>query len=80
MRYKLLVSHQRGWGTSYAPYTDIKHQFAGLLQLSYTHKKTKGWNFSLAGAFDKGNLFGDNWGVQIGVTKSGELLNLTNKR
>lgn len=79
LRYKLLVSHQRGWGTSYAPFTDIKHQFAGLLQLSYTHKKTKGWNFSLAGAFDKGNLLGDNWGVQIGVRKSGELLNLSNK-
>ena len=50
-----------------------------MLQLSYTHQKTKGWNFSLAGAFDKGNLIGDNWGVQIGVRKSGELLNLSNK-
>lgn len=74
LRYKLLVSHQRGWGTSYAPYTDIKYQFAGLLQLSYTHKKTKGWNFSLAGAFDKGTLIGDNWGIQIGVRKSGILV------
>ena len=79
LRYKLLVSHQRGWGTSYAPYTNIKHQFATMLQLNYTHEKVKGWNFSLAGAFDKRNLFGDNWGVQIGVSKSGELLNLSKK-
>ena len=71
LRYKLLLSHQRGWGISYAPYTDIKHQFSTILQLSYTHSKTKGWNFSLAGAFDKGNLIGDNWALQIGVRKCG---------
>ena len=47
-----------------------------MLKLSYTHKKVKGWNFSLAGAFDKGNLIGDNWAVQIGVSKSGVLLDL----
>ena len=79
LRYKLLVSHQRGWGTSYAPYTNIKHQFSTMLQLSYTHEKVKGWNFSLAGAFDKGNLIGDNWALQFGVSKSGELLNLSKK-
>lgn len=79
LKYKVLASHQRGWGTSYAPSIDIKHQFSAMLQLDYTHNKTKGWNFSLAGAFDKGTLFGDNWGVQIGVRKSGELLNLSKK-
>lgn len=79
LKYKVLASHQRGWGTSYAPSIDIKHQFSAMLQLDYTHNKTKGWNFSIAGAFDKGTLFGDNWGVQIGVRKSGELLNLSKK-
>ena len=79
LKYKVLASHQRGWGTSYAPSINIKHQFSAMLQLNYTHNKTKGWNFSVAGAFDKGTLFGDNWGVQIGVRKSGELLNLSKK-
>jgi hypothetical protein len=50
-----------------------------MLQLSYTHEKVKGWNFSLAGAFDKGNLIGDNWALQFGISKSGELLNLSKK-
>ena len=50
-----------------------------LLQLNYTHPKAKGWNFALAGALDRGTLIGNNWGVQIGVSKSGELLNLNKK-
>ena len=73
LQYRILAGHQRSWGTHYAIFTHIAHEFSTLIDLNYQPKKWKGWNFNLAGAFDKGTLFGDNWGIQIGIRKEGIL-------
>ena len=73
LKYRVLAGHQRGWGTPFVPFTHIAHEFSTLIDFDYQPKKLKGWNFNLAGAFDKGTLFGDNWGIQIGIRKEGIL-------
>ncbi|MEG1642883.1 MAG: capsule assembly Wzi family protein [Bacteroidales bacterium] len=73
LRYRALVSHQRGWGTPYVPSTGIAHEFSALLEFKYAPPKLSLWQFLLSGAIDRGTLFGDNWGVKIGVKKSGIL-------
>ncbi len=73
LSYKILAGHQRGWGTGYVPFTHIKHEFSALADFHYQPKKIKGWSFCFSGAFDKGTLFGDNWGIQIGIQKKGSL-------
>ncbi|WP_055097738.1 capsule assembly Wzi family protein [Gabonia massiliensis] len=73
LKYRVLAGHQRGWGTPFVPFTHIAHEFSTLIDFDYQPKKLKGWNFNLAGAFDKGSLFGNNWGIQIGIRKEGIL-------
>ncbi|MCH5327792.1 MAG: hypothetical protein J1E02_02130 [Coprobacter sp.] len=73
LTYRVLVGHQRGWGNPYVPFTHISHEFSTLIDFDYRPKKWQGWKFNLSGAFDKGTLFGDNWGIQFGVRKEGTL-------
>lgn len=73
LSYKILAGHQQGWGTGYLPFTHITHEFSALAEINYRPEKIKGWTFRLSGAFDKGSLFGDNWGIQIGIRKEGLL-------
>ncbi len=74
LKYRVLASYQKGWGTPYAPSIDILHEFSALLELKYTPQQLSGWDFVLSGAIDAGTLYGDNWGIRIGVKKSGTLI------
>lgn len=74
LKYRALASYQKGWGTPYAPSTDIMHEFSAMLELKYTPQQLAGWDFTLSGAIDAGTLYGDNWGVRIGVRKTGTLI------
>ena len=72
-RYKVLASYRTSWGSLQLPLADTQHDLSGLLECHYTPAKLAGWSFSLSLAGDKGKLYGDNWGVAIGIKKSGIL-------
>lgn len=80
LRYRLLVSHQRGWGTPCVPSTGIMHELSTMLEFKYAPPMLSGWQFMISGAVDRGTLFGDNWGVKVGVQKSGTLYPWKNKK
>ncbi|MBQ8423470.1 MAG: hypothetical protein IJY36_04350 [Coprobacter sp.] len=72
--YRLLTSIQRGWGNSYIPFTEVKKEFSLMLEARYNPRQLKGWQFTAGFAIDRGTTFGDNWGLQFGIRKSGRLL------
>ena len=72
-RYKMLASYRTSWGSLQFPLADTQHDLSGLLECHYIPAKLQGWSFSLSLAGDKGKLYGDNWGVAIGIKKSGIL-------
>lgn len=72
-RYKLLASYRISWGSLQLPLADTQHDWSGLIECRYTPAKLRGWSFSLSLAGDLGDLYGDQWGVAIGIKKSGIL-------
>lgn len=72
-RYKLLASYRTSWGSLNLPLADTEHDFSGLIECHYTPAKLPGWDFSLALTGDLGELYGNNWGVSIGIKKRGIL-------
>ena len=72
-RYKVLASYRTSWGSLELPLADTEHDLSGLLECHYTPAKLAGWTFSLSLAGDLGKLYGDQWGVAIGIKKSGIL-------
>ena len=72
-RYKLLASYRTSWGSLQLPLADTEHDLSGLLECRYEPAKLAGWSFSLSVAGDYGKLYGNQWGVAIGIKKSGIL-------
>lgn len=68
--YRLLLTYSRSWGTSYIPTKNIKNQLSSLIECSYIPKKLDGWVFSGALAYDKSSMVGDNFGLQLKMSKS----------
>lgn len=68
--YRVLTSLTNTWGTSYFPSTSIKKNYALLTEISHAYK---GWSFKANFAIDRGDLYGNNTGGAIAVSKSGEL-------
>jgi len=69
--YRLLITQMYAWGRMYAPFLERKNDFSSLLECNYESPKWKGWKIGMQLAFDAGNLYGDNWGCSIKVSKSG---------
>ena len=71
LSYRTMVTYQNGLGTYDLPFTRMKHYFGFLTEASY--QLPKGWKVKGAYAMDFGHLLGENWGVQVTVSKSGFL-------
>lgn len=71
--YKVLASYRTSWGSMQLPLADTQHDLSGLIECRYTPVKLSGWTFSFSLAGDYGKLYGDKWGVSIGIKKSGIL-------
>lgn len=72
-RYKVLASYRTSWGNLFLPLADTEHDLSGLIECLYTPEKLPGWSFSVSLAGDLGELYGNQWGVAIGIKKSGIL-------
>lgn len=73
LRYRILFSHSRNWGTYGDPYVDVKKNTSALAEIKYSPAKLKGWQFSGSLGMDQGDLLGHSVGGMITVCKSGLL-------
>lgn len=69
MDYRLLVSRSNNWGTYDIPFTEIKHCTSGLMELTFRPEFMKKWSITASFAFDKGKLYGNNYGGMITITR-----------
>ncbi len=73
INYRFLLSWEEGLGTYRKPFTKKKHQTSILAEATYTPscKKWQGWSATLALGLDRGKIIGDNFGLNLKVTKRG---------
>ncbi len=71
LKYRLLASYRVSWGTYDMPTPVPLYDTSGMIECIYSPSKLSGWNFTLSLAGDTGTLYGDTWGVSIGIRKNG---------
>ena len=71
LEYRLLLTKSNNWGTYSHPFTEIKENIAGMIELTYSPKSLKGWNVRASLAFDNGNLHGNSTGGMVSISKRG---------
>lgn len=78
MRYRLLGAWRESFGTPMEPAPEKRHATSLSIQASYEMPRVKGLAFSAQIAFDTGSLYGNNYGLMIGVSYDG-LINFRHK-
>ncbi len=71
LRYRVLFSTSRNWGTYGTPFDDIRTNWNGLAEVTYAPSNWKGWSFTLSGAADAGNLLNRSVGCMLKICKKG---------
>ena len=71
LHYRLLATMQKGWGTYELLYPDPRKNFSMMGEVSY--QLPKGWTIRGAVAFDSGEIYGSQQGLQLTVSKRGLL-------
>ncbi|GHT54229.1 hypothetical protein FACS189451_06020 [Bacteroidia bacterium] len=69
--YRMLFTQMYAWGRMYIPFLNRKNNFSTLLECTYAPEKWNGWKIGVQFAFDRGNLYGDNFGGSVKISKSG---------
>ena len=67
LNYRLLLTKSNNWGTYSIPFTEMKKNTSGLFELTF--KPNKAWNIKASFAFDSGELYGNNYGGMITVSR-----------
>lgn len=71
--YNFKFSYVRSWGTYLYPTPNIMHSYNAALQVNYHPAKLKGWAAGIGIGIDRGALYGNNFGANIAISKSGWL-------
>ncbi len=69
--YRILLTHSNNWGTYSKPFKDIKKDTSGLFELTFKPNIPGNWTISTSFAFDKGELYGNNYGGLLTIRRSG---------
>lgn len=72
-QYRILGSYRKSWGTIFIPALEKRHSLSALFETSYAVKRTPGLAFTFQIASDRGNLYGNNFGVLFSIRYSGLL-------
>ena len=72
--YRTLFTGMYGWGTMSTPFLKRKDNFSSLIECIYKPKRQKGWQIGLQAAFDTGDLYGDNFGCSLEISKEGVII------
>ena len=65
--WRILATYTRHWGTYDVPFDYVKKQFCGMIEVNFSPKSLKRWDFRLAGAIDRGQYPGNSIGGMINV-------------
>ncbi|MEG0560517.1 MAG: capsule assembly Wzi family protein [Muribaculaceae bacterium] len=71
LQYRMLVSYRSSLGTPIIPAIEKRHNTSFMLEGLYTLPKLPELCFKGQIAFDKGTLYGDNFGVLLSITYRG---------
>lgn len=71
MHYRLLATVQKGWGSYDLLYPDPRNNVSMMGEVSY--QLPKGWQVKGAVAFDSGEIYGSQQGLQLTISKRGLL-------
>lgn len=69
--YRTLFTGMYGWGTNNNPFLKRKDNFSSLIECIYNSAKFDGWQIALQASFDKGDLYGNNFGCSLKISKMG---------
>lgn len=69
--YRLLMTHSNNWGTYNDPFQEIMHDTSALMELTFKPKIAGNWSITTSFAFDKGDLYGNNYGGMLTIKRSG---------
>ena len=75
--YLLQASYRKAWGTPIIPRTGSVDDFSMALSVNYAPYwlrgfKVDGLSVGATVAIDRGKLYGNNWGAQLGISYSGD--------
>lgn len=69
--YRLLLTYSNNWGTYAKPFVDIKKNVSGLVEFTFIPSKKRNWSIATSFAFDKGALYGNNYGAMVTLKRCG---------
>jgi hypothetical protein len=69
--YRTLFTGMQSWGRMRRPFLDRKDNFSMLIECNYQSDRLRNWALRVQIALDKGDLYEDNFGVSMKITKSG---------
>ncbi len=69
-RYTAKLTYNQTWGTHSKPLPAIRENFSTFVEVGYTPEKLRTWDFRVSGALDMGEIYGDNFGMQLKVKKT----------
>jgi len=67
--YRVLFTRSNNWGTYKHQFDEIKQNTSGVVEMTFKPKALKGWNVTASFAFDKGELYGNNYGGMLTVKR-----------
>lgn len=71
LRYRVLLSVSRNWGTYNLPFYEIKKSGNALFELKYVPHQLKGWDFTASLGIDRGAMLGRSAGGMLTIRKTG---------
>lgn len=67
-QHRILLTHMRGWGNHGEPFTEVKKNLSGLIEVTYLPNWLTGAEAKLGTAFNTGELYGGkSWGVKLSL-------------
>ena len=64
-------SYRKAWGTPIIPRAGSVDDFSMMLASGYDIYR--GWHITAEVAMDRGSLYGNNWGVALGISYNGSI-------
>ena len=69
--YRAMVSYRKSWGDPFIPSLSTAHTTSFMVEAVGSHPSLPNWNIKAQIAADRGNLYGNTWGVGMSVTYKG---------
>ncbi len=72
--YRAMFSYRQVWGSGYIPRIDKVHDASAMVEALWRIPSVSGLSLKGSAAIDRGNIFGNNFGVSLTLAYKGEFL------